>query len=111
MDREVFITSNGESFFAWDVQFKGTERRRESRPCTYHEKDGSVRQGSVQYTLESAEVRFCASPGSVRVGLQGQLSSVDDTFFEVTVSCLQPAEDHVLVLGQASRMFDHEKDR
>jgi len=30
---------------------------------------------------------------------------------DVTISSLQPAEDYFLVLGQASRMFDHEKDR
>jgi hypothetical protein len=110
MDHEVFISSDGESFFGWNVQFTGTERRRESRPCTYHEKDGSERSGNAHYTLESAEVCFCASPGSVRVGLRGQLSSADDMFFEVTISSLQPAQDHVVVLGGASRIFDHEKD-
>ena len=38
MEHEVFAHSNGEMFYAWDVQFADLEQRRESGPCTYHEK-------------------------------------------------------------------------
>jgi len=107
---EVFILPDCQSFFAWNVQFSETERRRESCPCTYHEKDGSVRKGLVQYTLESASISFCALPGTIRVGHQGQISSTDDQFYDVTVSSLEPAEGHVLVGGQATRKFAYEKD-
>ena len=111
MHREVFVLPDGESFLAWNLQFTEAQQRRESCPCTYHEKDGTVRKGTMHYTLETAKVSFCACPDSARLGVRGQLSAVDDKFFEVTISSLEPSEDHILVSGQASRMFDHAKDR
>jgi hypothetical protein len=108
---EVFVLPDGESFYAWNVKFEVAERRRESRPCSYHEKDGSVRKGVVHYILELADVTFSASPGSIRVGLQGQLTSPNDIFFDVTVSEFRPVGEHIVVQGKASRMCDYEKDR
>jgi hypothetical protein len=111
MEREVFILPNGDSFSAWNVKFTAPERRKESRPCNYQQEDGSMRKGVMHYTAESAEVSFCSCPNWVRVGMQGQLSSPKDIFFEVTISSLQPADNHVLVAGQATRMLDLETDR
>jgi hypothetical protein len=101
MEHEVFIPSNGEMFYAWDVRLTVLEQRRESCPCTFHERDGTVRKGKMYYTLELGKVSFRASPGTVAVGHQGQLSSTNDQFYDVTVSSLQSEEEHVLVSGEA----------
>jgi hypothetical protein len=111
MDHEVFIPANGEMFYAWDVRFTSPEERRESCPCAYHDRDGTVRKGKVHYTLESANVSFCAPAGSIGVGQQGQLSSTNDQFYDVTVASVQPAGQHLLVSGEATRKFAYEKDR
>jgi hypothetical protein len=111
MEHEVFVQSNGEMFSAWDVQFTNVEQYRESAPCTYHEPDGSVRKGKVYFTLESAEVSFCASKGSVQTGQQGQLSSMDDRFYDVTISALTQDQDYLRVVGRATRKGSFEKDR
>src|SRR5690242_17044119 len=86
MQREVFILSNGESFFTWNVQFNAATTRKETLSCDYQQDDGSMQKGVLYRTVESSEVTFCASPASVRVGMQGQLSSPNDIFFEVTIS-------------------------
>ena len=53
-----------------------------------HERDGSVRNGTVRFTVESANLSFCTFPHSLQVGQQGQLSSADDKFFDITVFVL-----------------------
>src|SRR5260221_4925264 len=110
MEHDVFIL-NDEMFYAWDVRFTAVEQHRESSPCRYYEPEGVFRKGKMYYTLESAEVVFLAPPDSIKVGQSGQLSSTDDQFYEVTVSSLQPAGDHILVCGHATRKFAYEKDR
>ena len=110
MTYEVFIPSNGEMFYAWDVRFTMLAQRRESCPCTFHERDG-VRKGNMYYTLELGKVSFRASPGTVAVGHQGQLSSTNDHFYDVAVSSLKPEEEHVLVSGEAKRKFAYGRDR
>lgn len=102
---------NDEMFYAWDVRFKDVEQRRESSPCKYFERAGVFRSGKMYYTLESATVIFCAPPDSIKVGQQGQISSTDDHFYEVTVSSLEPAGGHIVVCGHATRKFAYEKDR
>lgn len=111
MEHEVFIQSDGEMFYAWDVRFTVLEQRRESCPCTFHERDGTVRKGMLYYTLESAKVSFRASSRTVAVGHQGQLSSKSDQFYDVTASALQSEGEHFLVSGEAKRKFDHGRDR
>jgi hypothetical protein len=111
MAPEVLVQSNGELFSAWDVQFSHVEQHRETAPCTYHERDGSVRKGKVFFTIETAQVSFYACVGTVRVGLQGQLSSTDDRFYEVTISSAEPEEEHLRVVGKATRKVSVENDR
>lgn len=103
MQREVFILPGGESFFAWDIHFATAKQRKESQPCYHHYDDGSVRKGVLHYTIESAEVSFRTYAGSVRIGIQGQLSTADEVFYEVTISSLKPAGDQILVWGMATR--------
>ena len=111
MASEVFVQSNGELFSAWDVQFGQVEQHREAAPCTYHEDDGSVRKGKVFFTIETAQVSFCASLDTVRVGLQGQLSSTDDRFYEVTILSAEREQDHLRVVGKATKTVSVENDR
>jgi hypothetical protein len=111
MDHEVFIPANGEMFYTWHVRYTSLEERRESGPCTYHDRNGTVRKGKLYYTVESATVSFCAPAGSIRAGQKGQLSSTDDRFYDVIVASVQPAEQHLLVSGDATRKFAYEKDR
>ncbi len=110
MEREVFVLPNGESISVWEVRYGAFKRQEESAPCTIHEKDGTVRKGTVRYTVESADVSFNALEGLLRVGQQGQLSTKDDQFFEVTISSIEKAKDHVRAFGQASRKFSYKKD-
>jgi hypothetical protein len=111
MAPEVFVQSNGELFSAWDVEFTQVEQHRETAPCTYYEPDGSVRKGTMVFTIETAQVSFCASVGAVRVGLQGQLSSTEDRFYEVTISSAEPEQEHIRVVGKATRKVSVENDR
>src|SRR5262245_57167931 len=110
MQREVYVLPNGDSFLAWNIKLTALKQSRESAPCLIHGRDGSVRNGTVRFTIESADVSFCTFPHSLQVGQQGQLSSTDDKFFEITVSSFEPIEDHVIVFGNASRRFGYERD-
>lgn len=111
MAPEVFVQANGELFAVWDVQFTGVEQHRETAPCTYHERDGSVRKGVVFFTVETTRVSFCVCVDTVRVGLEGQLSSTDDRFYEVRISSIEQEQAHLRVLGTATRKFTFENDR
>ncbi len=106
MDREAFVLENGDSFFAWTIDFDGWERHEETRPITFHEQDGTVRKGKITFTVESANIRFSASMGSLKEGQTGQLSWNDDRFFEVTISAVKQAQDRLEVSGRAVRQFD-----
>src|SRR5690348_9556714 len=98
MEREVFILPNGTSFVAWEVRFRERRRHIETAPCTYHESEHISRNGTVRITVESAEVSFCACPdSSFQVGQNGQLSSLADQFFDVTIESMEAAGDHVMV--------------
>src|SRR5262245_39609098 len=111
MDHEVFVQADGELVSAWDVQLSDVEQQHKSEPCTYHERDGSVRKGLVHFMLESAAVRFSAPVNSVEVGQKGLMSATDDRFYDVMVSKIEPERDHVRVLGRATRKFSYEQDR
>ena len=104
MQREVFILPTGRSFVAWEVRFGVPQQRVETAPATDQERDGStIRNGTAYVTVETADVKFCACPGSIAVGQKGQLSSTGDQFFEVTISAIESAGDHDLVAGHASK--------
>ena len=111
MEHEVFAHSNGEMFYAWDVQFADLEQRRESGPCTYHEKGNRPRKGKMCFTLETANVSFSAAEGCGQVGLQGMLSSPGDQFYDVTISSIEPKQGYVRVFGRAAKKSGFEKDR
>jgi hypothetical protein len=55
--------------------------------------------------VEEANVSFCASQDSLKVGQQGQLSSSGDRFFAVVISKVEPVDDHLLISGQATRKY------
>ena len=103
VEREVFILPNGESFSVWDVRFGSWEQREETAPCTFEERDGSKRTGTIRFTVESADISFTTFAGSLKIGQEGQLSSVNDEFFEVKISLIEPMEGNVRVFGRASR--------
>src|SRR5690348_17314669 len=87
MEREVFILPTGISFLAWDVQFSKPQQHVETKPVSHCESDGRIsRNGTLLVTIETSQVEFCACAGSLAVGQQGQLSSMGDQFFGVTVS-------------------------
>jgi hypothetical protein len=111
MDHEVFVQADGELVSAWDVQFTEIEQQRKTEPCTYHERNGSARKGVVHFTLESAAVRFSAPMNSVQVGQPGLISATEDRFFDVTISTVEPEQDHIRVAGRATRKFSYEQDR
>jgi hypothetical protein len=111
MTSEVFVQANGEVFSAWNVEFTRSQQHRETVPCTYHERDGTVRKGKVFFTIETALVSFCACVATFRVGVEGQLSSSDDRFYEVTISSVEPQGDHARVSGKAQRKVSVEQDR
>ena len=108
MEREVFVIPDGESFFASNVEFGPFERHRETRQGTLY---GTTRQIIWRFTVETAQVSFRLPLGAIREGVRGQLSTSGDKFFEVTVVSLEAKDDHLLVLGEARRTFDHECDR
>jgi hypothetical protein len=111
MEREVFVLPNGESFMASEVFLAALEAHEETAPCIYHEPDGSIRKGTMRYTVESADVSFSAFAGLLKVGQNGQLSARGDQFFEVTISSIQSAEDHVRISGRATRKYSFKRDQ
>ena len=107
MEREVFILPTGISFLAWDVQFSKPQQHVETKPVSHCESDCRIsRNGTLLVTMETSQVEFCTCAGSLAVGQQGQLSSMGDQFFGVTVSAIETAGDHALISGQASRRVD-----
>ena len=102
MDRHVFMLRNGDSFWAWNVEFHGREERRETFPRLV---EGVERRGTLSYTVESAHVSFCAAPGTVQVGQRGELSSAEGHSYHVKVSYIELARGHVIVSGDATRTF------
>jgi hypothetical protein len=109
VEREVFVLANGESFSVSDVCFEPLETREEISPCWIQE-HGQSRKGMMRCTIESANVSFNAVSGSLKVSDRGQLSTKDDQFFEVTISSIEPANQHERVFGQASRKFNLRTD-
>lgn len=109
----MFIREGGDfdSCYAWNVQLSDVQRNRQSRPCSYYERDGTFRKGLIHFTLESAQVSFFISPGALRIGERGQLSYINDEFYEITVLGVESLGDHDLVRGQAKREFANEHDR
>jgi len=111
MDRHVFMLRNGDSFWAWNVEFHGREERRETFPRLVEGPEGVERHGTCSYTVESAHVSFCAAPGTVHIGQWGQLSSAEEHFYHVKVSYIELASGHVIVSGEATKTFYHEEHR
>jgi len=111
MDRHVFMLRNGDSFWAWNVQFHGRKERRETLPRIVESPEGSEPRGTVSYTVESACVSFCVAPGTVHIGQRGQLSSAEEHFYEVKVSYIELAKGHVIVSGEATRVIYNEEHR
>src|SRR5215472_6869741 len=101
MDRHVFMLRNGDSFWVWNVEFYGREERRE----TFPRGPEGERGGTFSYTVESAHVSFCAAPGTVHIGQWGQLSSAEEHSYYVKVSYIELASGHVIVNGDATRIF------
>jgi hypothetical protein len=110
MDHEAFVLANGESFSVWDVSFGPVERRDESAPCQFQEPDGKIREGTIYYTVESADVSFSAFAGALRVDQAGQISSPNDQFFEVVISSIQAAGNHVRLSGRACKKSDYRRE-
>jgi hypothetical protein len=106
MKREALVMTDGESFSVWDVTFGEMKQQRETHPCMIREPDGSSRKGTISFTVESATVSFCASIGMLAIGRKGQMSS-GDQFFEVTISSVEPAADHLRVSAHAERKCDY----
>ena len=96
MDRHVFMLRNGESFWAWNVQFHGRKERRETFPRLVEGPAGAERRGTFSYTVESAHVSFCAAPGTIHIGQRGQLSSAEEHFYHVKVSYIELASGYVM---------------
>ena len=111
MDRHVFILRNGDSFWAWNVEFHGREERREIFPRLVEGPGGMEQHGTFSYTVESAHVSFCAAPGTIHIGQWGQLSSAEEHFYNVKVSYIELASGHVIVSGEATRTCFHEEHR
>lgn len=111
MERDVFIEANGQSCSVWQVEFRNPEVRRHSDPCRIQEQDGTFRKGRIHYTIESAEITFCTTPGSLEPGREGQLSTPGDRFYEVRIGSVTLHEDHAIVSGHASRKFNYEPER
>ena len=106
MGRHVFMLRNGESFWAWNVEFHARKERHETLPRLVEGPEGVERRGTCSYTVESAQVSFCVAPGTVHVGQRGQLSSAGGDY-EVKVSYIELASGHVIVSGDATRSFCH----
>jgi hypothetical protein len=113
MEHEVFIREGVgfDSCYAWNVRFSDIQQERQTYPCSFHARDGTVRKGQVNFTLESAQVTFFTSPGAVSIGERGQMSYTNDEFYEITVLGVESQGDHDFVRGQAKRQFGHEPDR
>lgn len=111
MDRHVFMLRNGDSFWAWNVEFRERKERRETLPRIVQGSEDVKQRGTVSYTVESAYVSFCAAPGTVHVGQWGQLSSAGGHFYHVKVSYIELASGHVIVSGDATRTICHEDER
>ena len=103
MDREVFVLPNAESVFVWNVVYGPVTRSEESAPCNVEQPDGKVAKGTIHFSVESADVTLTAFAGSLTVGQQGQLSTGEDKFFDLTISSIEAAEDYVRAFGRAVR--------
>ena len=106
MEREVFIQPTGKSAVAWDLLFGAPQQHVETRPAADQSEGLPSRTGRAYITIESMEVKFRAYPGSLAVGQKGQLSSKGDQFFDVSITAIEEARDHSVVIGQASRQVD-----
>ncbi len=109
MQREALVLTDGESFSVWEESFGEMKQQRETHPCMIHESDGSSREGTISFTVESATVSFCASIGMLTIGQKGQMSS-GDQFFDVTISSVERAADHLRVSGHAERKYDYQRN-
>ena len=108
MEREVFVLANGETFSAWDLSFSFMEEHSETSPLKMQARDGNfLKKGTITFTVKAGTVHFHAVPGTAQVGRSGQLSSREDWFWDVTISTVEPAAEHDLVSGKASRKLGH----
>ena len=108
MEREAFVFENGQTFTAWNVLLTGFRQHRETFPREALEAGSSLGANVLRYIVETADVSFCALPGTIVVGQQGQLSLGNDGFYDVMVCSVEGAGDHILVCGEATRKFGYE---
>ena len=101
------VFDNGQTVTAWNVLLTGFRQHRETVPREALEAGSSFSGNVLRYIVETADVSFCALPGTIVVGQQGQLSSEDNGFYDVTISSVEPASDHILVQGEARREFGY----
>ena len=105
MDWEISMFGYKDWLAVWNVEFHYREERRETLPSLVQA------GGSYSCRVESAQVSFCAEPGSIQVDQWGQLSSVDGRFYHVRVSYIDLAQGHVIVSGEATRRFYRDEHR
>lgn len=105
------MVRNGDSFWAWNVEFHGREKRRGTFPHLVKGLEGGERRGTFSYTVESAHVSFCATPGTIHVGQWGQLSWAGGRSYTVKVAYVELAAGHVIVSGDATGFFEADENR
>ncbi len=103
MEREVFVLPNGETVLAWDLKFGPMAQQVETKPCKFEEAIGTFRNGTITFTVETGAVRFRICEGTLQAGLTGQLSTKDDSFYEVEITSIEADGEHELVTGTATR--------
>jgi hypothetical protein len=99
MDREVLVLTNGDLFNLREITFTGWQTRRETRPLGAHD------EGSMECTVETADISFTTHPGPLAVNQSGQISK-DDLFYELTVLAIEDRSDHLRVSGSVLRRYD-----
>jgi hypothetical protein len=108
---EAFVTESGEVTSVWDVTFSEPTHQEETQPCSYPQADGGFREGTITFTLELSQVGFLSSLGAFRVGSKGQLSTPEDSFYQVTVLSVEEVGDHDRVVGEARKRSNPRFDR
>jgi hypothetical protein len=99
MSHEVLVLSNGELFTTRDMVYSEWARHQETYPCNLP-KGG---EGKMEITVDTAEVRFTASPGPLAEGDTGQISTGDERFHEVSILSVEEGADGWLLVSARAR--------
>jgi hypothetical protein len=99
MSHEVLVLANGELFTATEMVYSEWTRHQESYPCLLP----NGKEGQAQVTVDTAELRFTASAGSIQEGDTGQLSTGEDRFHEVTILSVEEAGNGLLIVSARAR--------